>query len=540
MKPNSSLVIFTFLFSLVSSWASSDDNPTKFIQCLAGKSPDSATIGRLIYTPNNFSYTSVYEFSMRNPRFNTSSRLKPHVIVTPESESQVQNVVICAKRYDMQIRVRSGGHDFEGLSYSSTYEIPFVLLDMIKYKKVTVNATAKTAIVQAGATLGEVYYWIYRASNTLAFPAGVWSTVGATGLICGGGYGPLRRMYGLAADNVLDVRMVDVKGRILDKESMGEDLFWALRGGGCSSFGVILSWKLNLVDVPEKVTALSMFRTLEQGATDILYPFQTVAATLPNEVDIRIRVNTTVSDLSPRADKKTAVLAFTGLYLGGADDFLAIMDERFPQLGMVREDLQEVSWIQAIMSSSFFDIFEDTYSPEDLLDRTFLYDLSTKAKSDFVRQPMSVEAINGLWDKLLEIEIGETTVIFTPYGGVLDNYAESALPFPNRAGTLFMLYERVLWVGNTTQKLEWIRSLSDYLTPYVSSNPRRAYWNYDDLDLGVNNAQGSIGYLQARKWGKSYFNNNFKKLVMVKTMVDPENFFRHEQSIPPFSLWSDM
>lgn len=538
--PISSLL---FLLSLIFfQWADCAADPNAFTQCLARKSKDSVSISSVIYTPSDSSYTSVYEFSMRNPRFNnTSTRLKPQVIVTPVTESQVQTVVLCAKAYDMQIRIRSGGHDFEGLSYTSTYEnIPFVLLDMINLRSVTVNATAKTAIVQAGATLGEVYYYINQASSTLAFPAGVWSTVGATGLICGGGYGPLRRMYGLAADNVLDVRMVDVKGRILNRKSMGEDLFWALRGGGCSSFGVILSWKLNLVDVPKTVIAFNVFRTLEENATQILYPFQTIAPNLPNELDIRVRISTIISSTSVRADNKTVQLAFSSVFLGGADELLAIMEARFPQLGLVREDLEEVSWIGAEMIASNVRLFDDNPVAEDFLDRTFLADIPTKAKSDYVRNPISVKGLNGLWEKLLEVEAGETTVIFTPYGGKMDEYSESALPFPNRAGTLFMVYARILWVGNTTQKLEWIRSLYKYLTPYVSSNPRRSYWNYDDLDLGVNNAQGSISYLRARTWGRSYFNNNFHKLVLVKTRVDPDNFFRHEQSIPPLSLWSDM
>ena len=34
-------------------------------------------------------------------------------------------------------------------------------------------------------------------------------------------------------------------------------------------------------------------------------------------------------------------------------------------------------------------------------------------------------------------------------------------------------------------------------------------------------------------WGKKYFGGNFKRLAMVKGMVDPTDYFRNEQSIPP-------
>ncbi|KAM3285306.1 hypothetical protein P3S67_024105 [Capsicum chacoense] len=37
---------------------------------------------------------------------------------------------------------------------------------------------------------------------------------------------------------------------------MKEDMFWAIRGGGGASFGVILAWKLKLVPVPEKALYL--------------------------------------------------------------------------------------------------------------------------------------------------------------------------------------------------------------------------------------------------------------------------------------------
>ena len=57
----------------------------------------------------------------------------------------------------------------------------------------------------------------------------------------------MMRKYGLSVDNVIDAQMVDVQGRLLDRKSMGEDLFWAITGGGEASFGVVLAYKIKLV-----------------------------------------------------------------------------------------------------------------------------------------------------------------------------------------------------------------------------------------------------------------------------------------------------
>lgn len=69
------------------------------------------------------------------------------------------------------------------------------------------------------------------------------------------------------------------------------------------------------------------------------------------------------------------------------------------------------------------------------------------------------------------------------------------------------------------------------MTPFVSKDPRRAFLNYRDLDIGVMKA-GENSYKEGRVYGKKYFNQNFDRLVKVKTAIDPENFFRNEQSIP--------
>ncbi|KAK8913647.1 Cannabidiolic acid synthase [Platanthera zijinensis] len=69
------------------------------------------------------------------------------------------------------------------------------------------------------------------------------------------------------------------------------------------------------------------------------------------------------------------------------------------------------------------------------------------------------------------------------------------------------------------------------MPPYVSRNPRGAYLNYRDLDLGVNE-EGNMSYRNASLWGAAYFKGNFRSLSQVKTDADPTNFFRNEQSIP--------
>ncbi|WMV15511.1 hypothetical protein MTR67_008896, partial [Solanum verrucosum] len=126
---------------------------------------------------------------------------------------------------------------------------------------------------------------------------------------------------------------------------------------------------------------------------------------------------------------------------------------------------------------------------------------------------------------------------FCPYGGKLSDISESETPFPHRAGNIFMIHYSVAWgeIKNSQKNIAWIRKLYEYMAKYVSKSPRAAYFNYRDLDLGVNNINGNTSYEQARVWGVKYFKNNFDRLVKVKTKFDPTNFFRNEQSIPPLS-----
>ncbi|KAL6499273.1 hypothetical protein OROHE_026150 [Orobanche hederae] len=496
------LAFFLLLIIISCSYAASADSHGKFLQCLSREFDDYSSISNDIYTPANSSYTSVLLSSIWNKRFVTESMPKPQVIITPELESHIPPIILCARKTGLEIRVRSNGLDFEGLSISSKF--PFVIIDMINLREITVDVEDKTAWVGAGATFGELYHRIAEKSPVLAFPGPLSLAVVVGGGISGGGYGPTMRKYGLSAYNVLDARIVDVNVRILDRKSMGEDLFWAIRGDGGASFGVILAWKVQLVDVPERVFTFSISRST--NTSQLVQRWQYVAPQADKELYIGanlLRSNATIQT------------NFFTLFQGGADRLLAVMQESFPELGLRREECSEMSWINSTMF-----LYLRHVQPLEAVARNY------KGTSDYVQTPVPQTGFDGLVRMLFEPEADQTSIYFDPYGGRMDEISESETPFPHRAGDLYMLSSLVSWRNDQAGDayLRWSQRYYAYMAPYVSKSPRQAYLNYRNLEIGANNPNGKPSYARSAVFGKKYFKINFDRLVRVKTVVDPTFF----------------
>ncbi|EEF32494.1 Reticuline oxidase precursor, putative [Ricinus communis] len=511
----------------ISSLATSNQVLDNFLQCLPNHVEPSKPILEAIYTPNNSSFQSVLQAYIKNRRFLTPSTTKPLAIVTALHESHVQATVVCAKYHGMQLRIRSGGHDFEGLSYMS--DVPFVILDMFNLRSIDIDIASETAWVQAGAILGELYYKIAKKSKVHAFPAGICLTLGAGGHFSGGGYGTMMRKYGLSVDHIIDAQIVDVNGNILDRKSMGEDLFWAIRGGGGASFGVILSWKIKLVRVPAKVTIFSVQRTLEQGATGIVYKWQQVAKKIDKELFIRAQPE--VQNPRNATEKKTVRVTFIGQFLGQTSKLLTLMNKKFPELGLKQEDCKQVSWLQSTM---FWTNLPIESPPEVLLNRTIPAELFFKSKSDYVKDVISKKDLEKIWKMFLKTE--GMVMQWNLYGGRMSEIPDTSTPFPHRAGYLFKIQYFTLWFQEGTEAsnrhISLAREMYDSMAPYVSKDPREAFLNYRDLDIG-SNPSNLTNFEEAEVYGHKYFRNNFRRLTEVKKRVDPDNFFKNEQSIPP-------
>nr|XP_017245752.1 PREDICTED: flavin-dependent oxidoreductase FOX2-like [Daucus carota subsp. sativus] len=521
------VTLVVYLFSVCAVKAQSNED---FVQCLFSKFPNITTH---LYNKTSSEFRPLYQSMQQNTRWLDDSAA-PVFILTPFSESEIQAAVACSQSNGVKLRIKSGGHDYEGLSFRSSTSSPFVIIDMSQLRDVRVDVANEVAWVGAGATIGELYYAIAKESSVHGFPAGTAPSVGVGGQFSGGGFGWLVRKYGLAADNVLDARIVDASGRLLDRGKMGEDLFWAIRGAGGGSFGIITSWKIKLVQVPPIMTTFTKHKLLTENATALLDEWQTIAPKLPNNLVIRI-----LARLQNKNGEKSVKISFNSLFQGAKSDLMSIMNEKFPSLGLMESDCFEMPW--ANTSLLYWGAKQgNEYPLEDILNRTDRLVGTYKGKSDFVRTPIPTSAFQGIWNLFTE-ESG--LMIFEPFGGKMDEFSETDLPFPYRNGTLYNMQYLVHWQNNDQEQgqrsVEWINKMYKYMTPFVTSNPRGAYVNYRDLDLGMNQPQGKSNYDEAKVWGEKYFGNNFKKLCSLKHRVDPQDFFSYEQSIPPVSSESE-
>ncbi|KAJ0085727.1 hypothetical protein Patl1_06884 [Pistacia atlantica] len=526
---------FCFLLSNPISLFASSTN--QFISCLTHYNINNVTT---FPTKTNNSSTYYYEllnFSIQNLRFTDTSVPKPLAIILPKSVEEISNTVFCCRHLSVEIRVRCGGHSYEGTSAFASDGASFVIIDMINLNEVAVDLASETAWVGGGATLGETYYAIAEASNVHGFSAGSCPTVGVGGHIGGGGFGLLSRKYGVAADNVVDALLVDANGKLLDREGMGEDVFWAIRGGGGGVWGIVYAWKIKLVKVPQTVTSFIISRPgMKHHVANLVNKWQHIAPKLAGEFYISCFVGTGL----PEAEEIGKLSAtFKGFFLGARNEALPIINQVFPEVELGEEDCKEMSWIESIL---FFSGLSKGSSILDLKNR-YLQDKNYfKAKSDYVKTPISATGISSLLE-ILEKE-PKGYVILDPYGGIMERISSEEIAFPHRKGNLFTIQYLVAWYEEDNDKskkyIEWVREFYNEMTQFVSWGPRCAYINYMDTDLGemelINSSVQTEDAVEiARVWGEKYFLKNYDRLVKAKTIIDPNNVFNNQQGIPPMS-----
>ncbi|KXG47233.1 FAD-binding, type 2 [Penicillium griseofulvum] len=175
----------------------------------------------------------------------------PVYTINATEPAQLAAGVAFAQKNNVRLVVRNTGHDMLGKS-----EGYGALQIWIKYiqKGIDFHETytpsdkcASNDWKGSAMTIGGGYVWedAYNVAfkRNVVIVGGGDPTVGCIGgYTQGGGHSPASRDYGLAADQVLEAQVVLASGSIVTANAcQNSDLYFAIRGGGGGSYGVVTS-----------------------------------------------------------------------------------------------------------------------------------------------------------------------------------------------------------------------------------------------------------------------------------------------------------
>jgi len=169
----------------------------------------------------------------------------PAYSVEARNVADIQAALAFARKHNIAVTIKTSGHSYSG---SSTGD-GTLLIWMHKFqkygniKKVFTNCNkihSNVLHLGGGQTWAEAYA---AAGNDYYIVGGGGLTVSTSGgWLMGGGLSAISRNFGMGIDNVIQFEVVLADGRHVTADACtNQDLFWALRGGGGGTFGVVTS-----------------------------------------------------------------------------------------------------------------------------------------------------------------------------------------------------------------------------------------------------------------------------------------------------------
>ncbi|WP_242206440.1 FAD-binding oxidoreductase [Aestuariivivens insulae] len=440
-----------------------------------------------VITPKDSSYDN--ERSIYNAMIDK----KPALIVKCRKTEDVVNAVNYARENNIEVSIRSGGHNGAGLALVEEG----LVIDLSEMKAIKIEAQAKTAIIESGNTLGDVDAATHEYG--LALPSGIIGTTGIGGITLGGGLGYLSRKGGLTIDNLLECEVVLATGEVvIAKKDSYSDLFWALRGGG-GNFGVVTSFKFNLIEI-KNVYAGPMFWPMEQAeeaikfwdthtknASNNLYGFFAFLIVPPAEPFPEHLWNKNVCGV---------VWNYTGPIEKAEEVFKPVRAFGPPILDFVGE-------IPMPALNSMFDAL-------------YPKGMQWYWRAHYIKE-LTPESIKINIEHGSKIPTMHSTTHLYPVDGACHEVGNNETAWANRDAR----WSQVI-VGvdpdpaKADEVTEWCKDYFDALAPHAMGG---GYVNFM-----MNEGQERI---------KASYKENYKRLVEIKTKYDPTNFFHINQNIKP-------
>jgi FAD/FMN-containing dehydrogenase len=423
---------------------------------------------------------------------------RPALIVQCKHADDVQQAVIYATQQDLPISIRGGAHNVAGHAVCDAG----LMIDLSQMRGVSVNAEARTAWVQGGATWGDVDE--ATQAHGLATPGGLISDTGVAGLTLSGGIGWLRSRYGLCIDNMLSVEVVCADGKLVKaSETENSDLFWALRGGG-GNFGVVTGFEFKLHEMGPEVMFCAPIYALETGPEPIRF-WRDFLADKNDRVGSLIEFSTVPEDEEfPQDSWGKRVYTIAAVYAGDAAEGEALLQP-------LRELAEPVTDFSGRMDYCELQKLFDTLVPAG--------EFRCYWKSHYLNT-LSDEVIDTILQGNAEPPSANTLSSIWNFGGATADVAANATAFGDRSMPyMFSIDSNWSAADDDEENIAWTRDFWQRMRPF--SDQGRMYLNFPGM--------GEEG----DQLLKDTFGDNYARLREIKQKYDPDNRFRFNQNITP-------
>ncbi|MCX5398021.1 FAD-binding oxidoreductase [Streptomyces sp. NBC_00102] len=453
---------------------------------------------------------SAYDTARRlyNTRFDTQ---RPAAVAYVRHEDDIRECLAFARTTGTPVAIRSGGHSYAGLSGGTGR----LVVDVSALAGVDRDGT-----IGAGARLGDIYRSL--GSHGLTIPGGSCATVGISGLTLGGGHGVASRAYGLTCDNLTSATLVTADGQTLTADATrNQDLFWALRGGGNGSFGVVTSLRFRTSPAPQAVVCTLGWPWSRAGA--VLAAWQEWGPGQPDEIWSSLHLSAGPGG----GDPTVTVSAFS---LGTYGDLQDAVDRLADRAGapastvsLRRRGYEEAMLLYAGCAGL---TAEQCHLPGTTPGRTaggVLGRETYAAASDFFARSLPPEGLRALtggveaFTRQSPGEGGKGSVILTALGGAVNRVARDATAFVHRDSRVLAQYIAA-WSpessgGSASGAQGWLKDIHAAMGPYASGE---AYQNYADPTLS--------------EWRRAYFGSSADRLGQLRDRYDPTGLFAGPQT----------
>jgi FAD/FMN-containing dehydrogenase len=411
----------------------------------------------------------------------------PAVIVRCRSAVDAAAGVHFARAAGLDISVRGGGHNVAGRAVMDDA----VMIDLAEMKSAQVDAETLTVRAEGGLTWAELN--AATGEHGLAVTGGAISATGIAGLTLGGGLGWLMAKYGLAADNLLAVELVNAEGEILEvTEASDPDLFWALRGGG-GNFGIATAFTYRLHPLT-MITGGLIAHPIE-AAADLLRFYRDALASCPDDLTVFAALvhapdgsgmKLSAMVVFHTGDEEQAERDLAPFKTWGSPLMVEVGRMPYAVMNTILDDGHPVGGLNYWLSSFTQGL------PDDLLD-------TMVDRFASVPSPMTVLLLEHFHGAVTRIGVTDTAV-------------------PHRAEGWNLLIPSV-WLdpAASDENVAWTRETHRAFSPYLEERRWLNYLGDDQADEAIRGAYGP----------------NYERLLELKRRYDPENVFHHNHNIDP-------